>query len=130
MTRIGLALAMALFVGSVGVRASHAQEPTQTPVATQTVAGTQTAGSATPTGQATAAAASPTPFNTPVPGELIAPAPQPTSPSVIAPQTGFGSGGSGETRLWIWLVSIGALGVIAGTAGIASRLVATRARHR
>jgi hypothetical protein len=125
MIRIGLALAFTLLAGTWSVTASHAQEPTTTP----SVAATATATSATATAVASVVG-SPTPFNTPPPGELIAPAPQPTGPSVIAPQTGFGDASKGQTPPWIGLVTIGILGAIVGAAGISARIAVVKARNR
>ncbi|HEY7566726.1 MAG TPA: hypothetical protein VH762_04105 [Gemmatimonadaceae bacterium] len=124
-TRVFVAIVCTLLAAVWTVTAAHAQEPSATPEPT----GTATA-AASPSAEAspTSGAASPTPFNTPEPGELIAPAPQ---PSVIAPQTGFGdAGGGGDTWLWVGLAIIGVVGLIAGSAGVAARFASVRARNR
>lgn len=119
MIRIGLILAIAL-LGAWSATTTHAQQPTATVEATTTATATGATAATTATAGASAVA-SPTPFNTPEPGQLIAPAPQPTSPAVIVPQTGFGGASSGDTRLWVGLAALGGLGVISATAGIAAR---------
>lgn len=130
MTRIVLTLTVGLLAGAWSIAASHAQEPTATAEPTVTAVVTGTAVPATPTSQASPAVSF-TPIATPEPGELIAPAPQPTGPAVIAPRTGVGTAEADQTNLLVGAVAIvGALVAIMAMGGIAAGFVAVRTRNK